>query len=237
MVGKGNGAGREPAAGGGPGAPEERSGRVISNRGYGVGVLALQGSFARHRRMLEAVGAPAREVRTPRDLEGLTGLVLPGGESTTMLKLMEREGLEEAIRRFHGEGGALFGTCAGLILLAARVTGPDQRSLGLLDVDVERNAFGRQIDSFETDLDWTEDERGIRGVFIRAPRIRRMPDGVRALSHLDGEPVLVRADRVLAATFHPELTDDTRLHRYFVERVTGGRREPTPRPEGERAAR
>jgi 5'-phosphate synthase pdxT subunit len=199
-------------------------------------VLALQGSFNLHRRMLEAVGAAVREVRAPRDLDGLSGLVLPGGESTAMLKLMEREGLEEAIRRFHEAGGALFGTCAGLILLARKVTEPDQRSLGLLDADVERNAFGRQIDSFETDLAWTEDDRGIRGVFIRAPRIRRMGGSVRTLSRLDGEPVLVRTNRVLAATFHPELTDDTRLHRYFVERMMGGAHEPAaPAPEPETA--
>ena len=208
----------------------------MSKREPIVGVLALQGSFGRHRRMLEAAGASVRDVRAPRDLDGLAGLVLPGGESTAMLKLMEREGLEVAIGRFHEEGGALFGTCAGLILLAGRVTGPEQRSLGLLDVEVERNAFGRQIDSFETDLDWTEDERGIRGVFIRAPRIRRLENGVRVLSRLDGEPVLVREGRVLAATFHPELTDDARLHRYFVERVLGERQEPAPRPEGERTA-
>lgn len=209
---------------------------MSANGDHGVGVLALQGSFSRHRRVLESVGVTPREIRTAADLDGLSGLVLPGGESTTMLKLMENEGLEDAIRAFHVGGGALFGTCAGLILLADRVTGPEQRSLGLLDVRVERNAFGRQIDSFEIDLAWTEDDQGIRGVFIRAPRIRALGPGVRALAHLDGEPVLVRAGRVLAATFHPELTDDARLHRYFVERVMGDAGEPAmPEPEREAA--
>jgi 5'-phosphate synthase pdxT subunit len=187
-----------------------------------IGVLALQGDFARHRAALERIGAQVREVRVPQDLDGLGGLVIPGGESTTMLKLMERTGLEEAIRAFYARGGALFGTCAGLILLARAVTGPEQRSLGLLDAVVERNAYGRQIDSFETDLPWSEDDGAIRGVFIRAPRIREVGPGVRVLAERDGEPVLVRNGRVLAATFHPELTDDTRLHRYFLEHVLGG---------------
>ena len=186
-----------------------------------VGVLALQGDYALHRCALERVGVEVREVRDPAGLEGIRGLVLPGGESTAMLRLMEPTRLDEAIAGFHAAGGALFGTCAGLILLAARVENPPQRSLGLLDVDVARNAYGRQVDSFETDLSWSEDGGGIRGVFIRAPRIRRLGPGVRSLSSLDGEPVLVREGRVLAATFHPELTDDTRLHRYFVEQVMG----------------
>jgi 5'-phosphate synthase pdxT subunit len=186
-----------------------------------IGVLALQGDFARHRLALERAGAEVRDVRVPGDLAGLAGLVLPGGESTAMLKLMERTGLEDAIRAFYAAGGALFGTCAGLILLARSVTGPEQRSLGLLDAEVERNAYGRQTDSFETDLSWSEDGGAIRGVFIRAPRIRRVGEGVRVLAERDGEPVLVRNGRVLAATFHPELTDDTRVHRYFVEEMAG----------------
>jgi 5'-phosphate synthase pdxT subunit len=187
-----------------------------------IGVLALQGDFALHRRALEEVGAEVREVRDPDDLHGLDGLVLPGGETTTMLRLMEGTGMEDGIREFARDGGAVFGTCAGLILLARRVIHPEQRALGILDADVERNAYGRQIDSFETDLPWTEDTDRIRGVFIRAPRIRDVGSGVRVLAMRDGEPVLVREGRILAATFHPELTGDTRVHRYFVEQVLNG---------------
>ncbi len=186
-----------------------------------VGVLALQGDFALHRRALERAGAAVREVRTPADLAGLDGLVLPGGESTTMLKLMERTGMEAAIRAFHEHGGPMFATCAGLILVAGRVTGPAQRSLALLDAAVERNGYGRQMDSFETDLPWTGDSGRIRGVFIRAPRIRDLGEKVEVLSRIEGEPVLVREGRLLAATFHPELTDDLRVHRYFLEEVIG----------------
>ena len=187
-------------------------------------MLSLQGDFARHLAMLRELGADAAPVRRPGDLSGRDGLVLPGGESTTMLKLMEGSGMEEAIRGFHRDGGGLFGTCAGLILLGVRVTGPAQRSLGLLDVDVARNGYGRQTDSFETDLAWTEDEGGVRGVFIRAPRITRLGEGVRCLAVHEGEPVLVRQDRILAATFHPELTRDPRVHRCFLEMTVRGTR-------------
>jgi 5'-phosphate synthase pdxT subunit len=140
---------------------------------------------------------------------------------------MEGTDTEAALVRFAGNGGALFGTCAGIILLARAVTGPGQRSLGILDVDVNRNGYGRQIDSFETELEWTEDAHPVRGVFIRAPRITRAGSAVRVLSRRDGEPVLVRSGRVLACTFHPELTDDLRLHRYFVDTVMGA---PSPVP-------
>jgi 5'-phosphate synthase pdxT subunit len=184
-----------------------------------IGVLALQGDFALHAETLARLGVALRLVRTPQALTGLDGLILPGGESTAMLKLMEGTPMEEALRAFHARGGALFGTCAGLILLGRRVRDPDQRSLGLLDVTVRRNGYGRQIDSFETDLPWTEDTDRIRGVFIRAPRIEDAGPSVRVLATHGGEPVLVREGRVLAATFHPELTADTRVHRYFVERV------------------
>lgn len=184
-----------------------------------VGVLSLQGDFALHLATLRRLGVSGEEVRTPDALEGLEGLVLPGGESTAMLKLMERTGMEDALRAFHARGGSLLGTCAGLILLARRVTGPEQRSLGLLDVDVARNAYGRQVDSFETDLAWLPGEPPLRGVFIRAPRITRLGPDVEALAVLDGEPLLVREGRVLAATFHPEATEDVRVHRYFLEAV------------------
>jgi 5'-phosphate synthase pdxT subunit len=188
-----------------------------------VGVLALQGDFVLHAEVLGRLGATTREVRTPEGLNDLDALILPGGESTAMLKLMERTGLERAIEGFVQAGGAIFGTCAGLILLAREVVKPPQHSLGVLDTDVERNGYGRQIDSFETDLRWTEDRAAVRGVFIRAPRVIRVGRGVRVLARWKGDPVLLRAGRVLAATFHPELTDDTRLHRYFLEEVRGAR--------------
>jgi 5'-phosphate synthase pdxT subunit len=193
-------------------------------------VLALQGDFARHAAALARLGVEPREVRTAEGLAGLAGLVLPGGESTTMLRLMERVELVSALRAFHDGGGALFGTCAGLILLAREVSGPRQASLGFLDVDVARNAYGRQVDSFETDLPWpgangAGPPEPLRGVFIRAPRIVRVGKSVEVLARLGDEPVLVRDGRVLASTFHPELTDDTRVHGYFLDHVVG---EPRP---------
>ena len=192
----------------------------MRGNGTQIGVLALQGDFERHRRVLEALKVPVVLVRVPEDLKGLSGLVLPGGESTTMLKLMEGTGMEDAIRSFHETGGALFGTCAGLILIADRVTEPEQRSLRLLDVDVERNAYGRQADSFEADLEAPiANGRPLRGVFIRAPRVTRQGPGVKVLARANGDPVLLRQGNVLAATFHPEMTDDLRVHRYFVEEV------------------
>jgi len=198
---------------------------VKERNGTRIGVLALQGDFARHVEALERLGVKASEVREPEDLNGLSGLVLPGGESTAMLKLMEGTGMEDAIRTFHETGGAVFGTCAGLILIADRVTDPEQRSLHLLDVDVERNAYGRQLDSFEADVELSigRDEP-LRGVFIRAPRVTRHGPGVEVLARAaDGEAVLLRQGNILAATFHPEMTSDLRVHRYFVEEVQNHR--------------
>ena len=197
---------------------------MTEKNGTRIGVLALQGDFARHVKALEQLGVSATEVRVPEDLNGLTGLVLPGGESTTMLKLMEGTGMEDAIRSFHQKGGALFGTCAGLILIADRVTDPSQRSLHLIDVDVERNAYGRQRDSFEADVEISigEDDP-LRAVFIRAPRVTRQGPDVLVLARANGDPVLLRQGRVLAATFHPEMTQDLRVHRYFVEEVQNHR--------------
>lgn len=172
-----------------------------------VGVLALQGDFAAH----IAAMPGAVEVRTAREIEPLDVLILPGGESTTLLNLLEGSGIEEATRRLLGRGGSIFGTCAGAILLARRVTSPDQPSWGLIDIDVERNAFGRQVDSFEATL-----EPDFHGVFIRAPRIRRLGEGVQVLARWKGEPVLVREGRVFAATFHPELADDRRIHKLVM---------------------
>jgi 5'-phosphate synthase pdxT subunit len=172
-----------------------------------TGVLALQGDFAAH----IAAMPGAVEVRTAREIEPLDVLILPGGESTTLLNLLEGSGIEEAARRLLGRGGSIFGTCAGAILLARRVTNPGQPSWGLIDIDVERNAFGRQADSFEATL-----EPDFHGVFIRAPRIRRLGEGVEVLARWNGEPVLVREGRVFAATFHPELADDRRIHKLVL---------------------
>ena len=188
-----------------------------------VGVLALQGDFAAHERALALAGACARPVRVPADLAGLRGLVLPGGESTALMRLMAPVGMEEALRRFHGEGGVLFGTCAGLILLAAKVTGPDQPSLALLDAVVERNGYGRQIDSFIGTGRITlpgEEERDLEMVFIRAPRVLAVGPGVRVIGTHSGEPVLLEQDRILAATFHPEMSAQPEgggpIHRRFL---------------------
>ncbi len=186
-----------------------------------IGVLALQGDFALHARALASCGVESVEVRKPEQLADVDGLIIPGGESTTLLKLMETWGFVPAIEKFHAEGRPIFGTCAGLILLARDVQNPRQFSLGLLDVEVERNAYGRQRESFETpgraSLDGAPAE--IEMVFIRAPRIRRTGPGVRTLARHGDEPVMVREGTVLAATFHPELTDEPSVHRYFCEMV------------------
>jgi 5'-phosphate synthase pdxT subunit len=184
----------------------------------GFGVLALQGDFAAHCAALARLGAPAREVRRVADLSDLAGLILPGGESTALLKLMADEPWFEGLAAFHARGGALLGTCAGAILLAREVW-PPQPSLGLLDARIERNAYGRQIDSFEQAVRADAPGAPARGVFIRAPRFRALGRGVEVLGSLLDEPVLVRQGRVLAATFHPELTDELALHRLFVQSV------------------
>jgi 5'-phosphate synthase pdxT subunit len=180
-----------------------------------VGVLALQGDFAAHATTLRGLGAEVREVRRVAELQGLSGLVIPGGESTTLLHLMAAEPWFEAILALHREGGALFGTCAGAILLAREVLAPAQPSLGLLDMSVERNAFGRQVQSFETTLDFQG--APLRAAFIRAPRIRRVGPGVTVLARHAGEPVLVEQGKVMAATFHPEIAGEARVHERFLE--------------------
>jgi len=182
-----------------------------------IGVLALQGDFAAHAAALAALGTRAVELRRPADLAGLAGLVLPGGESTTLLELMADEPWFPALRALHGRGAAFFSTCAGTILLAREVRGPDQPSLGLLDAVVERNGFGRQVDSFEADLTVSGLDTPLRAAFIRAPRLRDVGPAVEVQARHAGEPVLVRQGQVLAATFHPELTGDLRLHRRFLE--------------------
>ncbi len=180
------------------------------------GVLALQGDFAAHAAAFRDVGVDVREVRRVGELEGLSGLMIPGGESTTLLNLMADEPWFEALRRFHEAGGVLAGTCAGAILLAREVR-PRQASLGLLDVLIERNAYGRQADSFEASVEAPALGGLVAAVFIRAPRFRALWPGVEVLGRLDGEPVLVRQGRVVAATFHPELTEGRALHRYLVQ--------------------
>jgi 5'-phosphate synthase pdxT subunit len=169
----------------------------------------VQGNFREHAGMLRRLGAEPVEVRKPEQLAGLDGLVVPGGESTTFVRLMRLYGLEDAIRRFEQP---VLGTCAGLIVL-------DRDHLGLVDVEVARNAYGRQVSSFEADLDLVGEDTPLRGVFIRAPRVTGTGDGVEVLAKLDGEPVLLRQGRFLVATFHPELTDDTRVHELFLESV------------------
>jgi 5'-phosphate synthase pdxT subunit len=169
------------------------------------GVLALQGDFAAHRDALREVDVPVREVRRTAELEGLAGLVIPGGESTTLLNLMRDEPWFDSLRGFHDEGGVLLGTCAGAILLAREVR-PRQESLALLDAVVERNAYGRQIDSFQAQVEAPALGGSLEGVFIRAPRFLALWPDVEVLARHEGVPVVVRQGRVLAATFHPELT-------------------------------
>lgn len=188
----------------------------------GIGLLALQGDFAAHGEALRRAGASAREVRRPEQLDSLAGLVIPGGESTTLLNLMRDAPWFDEIGRFAARGGALLGTCAGAILLARRVE-PEQPCLGLLDAVVRRNGYGRQIDSFETDLAVEGRAEPLRGVFIRAPRFIEVGPAVRVLARCGDEPVLVRQGRILAGTFHPELTEDVWLHRQFVTLVREGR--------------
>jgi 5'-phosphate synthase pdxT subunit len=182
-----------------------------------LGVLALQGDFVAHAAALRRLGAEPVEVRRCAQLDELHGLVIPGGETTTLLNLMRDEPWFEALGRFHREGGALLGTCAGAILLAREVIDPKQPSLGLLDAIVRRNAYGRQIDSFETRIPLNGNGGSVTGLFIRAPRFVSVGPGVEVLAELDGEPVLVRQRSILAATFHPELTRDPWLHRRFLE--------------------
>ena len=177
-----------------------------------VGVLALQGGFAAHARMLRALGADVREVRVPEDLAGLDGLIIPGGESTTMTLGIEREGLAEPLRAFDRP---VFGTCAGLIML-------DRSHLGMMDIEARRNAFGRQVRSFEADLTIAElDGPPLRAVFIRAPWIAAHGEDVEILASVDGHAVAARQGDVLAVAFHPELGDDTRLHERFLASCNG----------------
>lgn len=182
-----------------------------------IGIVAIQGDFAAHAAMLRALGAATVEVRTVEDLKGCDGVVLPGGESTTQLQFLKEEGLFNAIRRFSKQGGAVFGTCAGAILLASRVNNPPQESLGLLDMTVLRNGYGRQLasDVFYEPSKLKQDP--LEMVFIRGPIIEELGKGIEVLARHEGKPALVEKGNVLAATFHPELTDDTTVHAHFLE--------------------
>ena len=174
-----------------------------------IGVLAVQGNFREHAAMLRRLGADAVEVRRPDQLGGLDGLVIPGGESTTFTRLMRLYGLDEAVREFTGP---VLGTCAGMIVL-------DRLHLGAVDIEVDRNAYGRQVASFEADLALAGDDEPLRGIFIRAPRVREVGPEVEVLAELDGEPVLLCEGRFIVASFHPELTNDTRVHERFLDLI------------------
>jgi 5'-phosphate synthase pdxT subunit len=186
-----------------------------------IGVLALQGDFAEHISVLRRLGAEAREVRRPEELSGLDGLIIPGGESTTICRLMEEYGLAEPLRRLAQDSFPVWGTCAGMIVLARHASDLEWPTLDALDISVRRNAFGRQVDSFEADLSVPPlGDAPFHGVFIRAPLVEEVGNAVEVLATLeDGRVVAVRQGQALATAFHPELTDDDRFHRYFMELV------------------
>jgi pyridoxal 5'-phosphate synthase pdxT subunit len=190
----------------------------------GIAVLALQGDFAAHRRRLAQMGFDSFEARNPEELEGASGLVVPGGESTTLWKFFELAPWEDAMRRFAATGAPVLGTCAGAIVLAREVTNPDQKGLGIIDISVERNAYGRQADSFVGEVDAPALGGRLPAVFIRAPKIRRVGPAVEILATRKSEPVLVRQDNVVAATFHPELTEDATVHELAFAALWGQRR-------------
>lgn len=187
-----------------------------------IGVLALQGAFREHCAALERLGVTAQEVRAPADLEGIDGLIIPGGESTTIDKLLDSSGLREPLIDLLDAGLPAFGTCAGLIMLAQHAVDgtPDQRPLARIAIDAQRNGYGAQVHSFESSVVLEGDDEPMTGVFIRAPRIVRVGDGVEVLARVDGEPVAVASGAIMVCAFHPELANDDRLHRRFVELVS-----------------
>jgi 5'-phosphate synthase pdxT subunit len=186
-----------------------------------IGVLALQGDVREHAGILKTLGVEPVEVRTLEDLEGLAGIIVPGGESTAIGNLMVSSGLLDAVRGFFYQGGAVWGTCAGMVLAASATTGPRQPLLGLMSALVERNGFGRQVYSFEKELDVKGFEEPFTGVFIRAPFFEDVGPGVEVLSEVDGRVVAARAENILVTAFHPELTDDIRFHEFFLREVCG----------------
>jgi len=187
-----------------------------------IGILSLQGAFKAHELAVRECGASTLHVRTPDDLDRVDALVMPGGESTTMSHLLTTSNLFDPIAKRLSDDMPVFGTCAGMILLAQKVhdARPDQRSFAALDIDVRRNAYGRQVDSFECDLSVTDLDEEFHAVFIRAPRVERIGEGVEVLARHDGTPVLVRQGRMMAASFHPELTPNVRIHERFLSMVT-----------------
>jgi pyridoxal 5'-phosphate synthase pdxT subunit len=186
-----------------------------------IGVLAFQGNFEKHSQMLASLGAATLLIRTAADLDTIDAVIIPGGESTTIGKLMNAFGVLEPLRRRILAGMPVFGTCAGLILLAPQIQDENQFRLGVLDIEVERNAYGRQVDSFEADIVIPfAGEPPVRGVFIRAPMVTRVDQSIEILARFEDQPVLLRKDNILAASFHPELTDDTRIHAYFLSMVS-----------------
>jgi 5'-phosphate synthase pdxT subunit len=191
-----------------------------------IGILAVQGDFEAHAAMLKQLGVETVEVRTPADLGGCDGLILPGGESTTQLQFLQEEGLADAISTFAERGGAIFGTCAGAILLATDVQHPKQDSLHLLDMTVIRNGYGRQIASDVVSGLTTLKKEPMEMVFIRGPIIERAGPGVKVLAEYAGKPALVQHEHILAATFHPELTDDTTVHQHFLRLAEAGAGQP-----------
>ena len=186
-----------------------------------IGVLALQGAYEEHVEILKKLGVEPVEVRSVEDLEGLSGLIVPGGESTTIGNLMAESGLLDGIRSFFYKGGPVWGTCAGMVLAASATTGPRQPLLGLMNAFVERNGFGRQVYSFERELEVEGFETPFVGVFIRAPFFEDVGPGVEVLGKVDGKIVAAKGENILVTAFHPELTDDVRFHEYFLQEVCG----------------
>jgi 5'-phosphate synthase pdxT subunit len=186
-----------------------------------IGVLALQGDVREHVEILKKLGVEPVQVRTIEDLEGLAGLIVPGGESTTIGKIMTESGLLHGIRSFFYKGGPVWGTCAGMVLAASATTGPRQPLLGLMNALVERNGFGRQVHSFEKELEIEGFEEPFLGVFIRAPFFEDVGPGVEVMGEVDGRVVAARGENILVTAFHPELTDDKRFHEYFLREVCG----------------
>jgi pyridoxal 5'-phosphate synthase pdxT subunit len=189
-----------------------------------IGILAIQGDFEAHAKVLERLGVEYVYVRTAEDLKDVDGIILPGGESTTHMKLLVETGLEKTIREMAAKGCALFGTCAGAILLARDVKGPEQKSLGLMDMTVVRNAYGRQLSSDVFLLPTKLKDEPLEMVFIRAPQIEKIGAGLEVLAERDGKPVLVEQGRMMAATFHPELTEDTTIHERFLKLAMNGKK-------------
>ncbi len=202
-----------------PGPPLEGEGKGWGAR-RAIGILALQGDFHAHGLMLDRLGVSHKEVRTAGDLDGLDGLIIPGGESTTLIKLIQAFGLETPLRAFAESGKGLFGTCAGSILMATHIERSRQFRFGFMDITIRRNGYGRQVDSFEKAIDVPAlGHDPLHAVFIRAPKIIECGNGVEVIGRMEETVVAARQGHFLAATFHPELTDDVRLHRYFVEQV------------------